>query len=271
MSTTSTSGVTLHGELGPDAERVLTPDALALVADLHRDVQPRARAAAARAPGASGRDRQGRHARTSWPRRGRSARATGRSPPHPDYLDRRVEITGPTDARWSSTRSTRARRASWPTSRTRTRRPAQHDRRARPTSPRRSRARSSYTEPTARSTSWTTRAATLLVRPRGWHLHDRHMQVDGEPVSGSLMDFGAVPLPQLAAAARARQTGRYLYLPEDGEPPRGAAVERRVRCTRRTRSACRAARSARRCSSRRSRRRSRWTRSSTSCASTPAG
>ena len=32
MSTTSTSGVTLHGELGPDAERVLTPDALALVA-----------------------------------------------------------------------------------------------------------------------------------------------------------------------------------------------------------------------------------------------
>ena len=36
MSTTSTSGVTLHGELGPDAERVLTPDALALVADLHR-------------------------------------------------------------------------------------------------------------------------------------------------------------------------------------------------------------------------------------------
>jgi malate synthase len=33
-------------------------------------------------------------------------------------------------------------------------------------------------------------AATLLVRPRGWHLPERHFQVDGEPVSGSLFDFG---------------------------------------------------------------------------------
>ena len=32
--------------------------------------------------------------------------------------------------------------------------------------------------------------ATLLVRPRGWHLPERHFQVDGEPVSGSLFDFG---------------------------------------------------------------------------------
>jgi malate synthase len=32
--------------------------------------------------------------------------------------------------------------------------------------------------------------ATLLVRPRGWHLPERHLQVDGEPVSGSLFDFG---------------------------------------------------------------------------------
>jgi malate synthase len=32
--------------------------------------------------------------------------------------------------------------------------------------------------------------ATLLVRPRGWHLPERHMLVDGAPVSGSLFDFG---------------------------------------------------------------------------------
>ncbi|MGH2882749.1 MAG: malate synthase A, partial [Solirubrobacteraceae bacterium] len=32
--------------------------------------------------------------------------------------------------------------------------------------------------------------ATLLVRPRGWHLPERHLLVDGEPVSGSLFDFG---------------------------------------------------------------------------------
>ncbi len=32
--------------------------------------------------------------------------------------------------------------------------------------------------------------ATLLVRPRGWHLEEAHITVDGEPVSGSLVDFG---------------------------------------------------------------------------------
>src|SRR5213594_1873403 len=32
--------------------------------------------------------------------------------------------------------------------------------------------------------------ATLLVRPRGWHLHEKHVLVDGEPVSASLFDFG---------------------------------------------------------------------------------
>src|SRR5207247_1198568 len=32
--------------------------------------------------------------------------------------------------------------------------------------------------------------ATLLVRPRGWHLHEKHVLVDGEPISASLFDFG---------------------------------------------------------------------------------
>ena len=32
--------------------------------------------------------------------------------------------------------------------------------------------------------------ATLLVRPRGWHLPENHVLVDGEPISGALFDFG---------------------------------------------------------------------------------
>ena len=47
-------------------------------------------------------------------------------------------------------------------------------------------------------------AATLLIRPRGWHLAERHYEVDGEPVSASLFDFG------LAYASGAR----YFYLPK---------------------------------------------------------
>ncbi|TMD96443.1 MAG: malate synthase A, partial [Chloroflexi bacterium] len=34
------------------------------------------------------------------------------------------------------------------------------------------------------------KVATLLVRPRGWHLEETHVEVDGKPVSGSLFDFG---------------------------------------------------------------------------------
>ena len=105
MSATSIDGVTLHGELGPDAERVLTPDALALRGRPAPHVQPRARAAPARA-GWSVRTRSPRAARsTSWRRRRTSARATGRSPSRtrPTWTGgwrSRVRRR----ARWSSTR-----------------------------------------------------------------------------------------------------------------------------------------------------------------------
>jgi malate synthase len=55
--------------------------------------------------------------------------------------------------------------------------------------------------------------ATLVVRPRGWHLPERHLLVDGEPVSGSLFDFG---LYMFHSAQRAldRGSGPYFYLPK---------------------------------------------------------
>jgi malate synthase len=55
--------------------------------------------------------------------------------------------------------------------------------------------------------------ATLLVRPRGWHLPERHLDFDGEPGSGSLVDFGLFAFhgaPRLAAQG----LGAYLYLPK---------------------------------------------------------
>src|SRR5450759_2944089 len=55
--------------------------------------------------------------------------------------------------------------------------------------------------------------ATLLVRPRGWHLAEKHVTVDGEPVSGSLFDFGLYFFHN-AKAALARGTGPYFYLPK---------------------------------------------------------
>jgi malate synthase len=55
--------------------------------------------------------------------------------------------------------------------------------------------------------------ATLLVRPRGWHLPERHLLVDGDPVSGSLFDFGMYVF-HCAPLLLARGAGPYFYLPK---------------------------------------------------------
>jgi malate synthase len=55
--------------------------------------------------------------------------------------------------------------------------------------------------------------ATLIVRPRGWHLRERHVLVDGEPVSASLFDFGLTAFHN-AQALLDRGSGPYFYLPK---------------------------------------------------------
>jgi malate synthase len=55
--------------------------------------------------------------------------------------------------------------------------------------------------------------ATLVVRPRGWHLTEQNFEVDGEPISASLFDFGLYFLHN-AEALIARQSGPYFYLPK---------------------------------------------------------
>ena len=55
--------------------------------------------------------------------------------------------------------------------------------------------------------------ATLIVRPRGWHLEEAHLLVDGRPVSASLFDFGLYFFHN-AAELRARGSGPYFYLPK---------------------------------------------------------
>jgi malate synthase len=55
--------------------------------------------------------------------------------------------------------------------------------------------------------------ATLVIRPRGWHLVERHHEVDGDPVSGSLFDFGLTVFSN-AREQLDRGTGPYFYLPK---------------------------------------------------------
>lgn len=57
------------------------------------------------------------------------------------------------------------------------------------------------------------KTATLMVRPRGWHLDERHVQVDGQPMSGSLFDFGLYFFHNAKTLIN-KGAGPYFYLPK---------------------------------------------------------
>jgi malate synthase len=70
------------------------------------------------------------------------------------------------------------------------------------------------------------KTAVLIVRPRGWHLDEAHVEIDGAPMSGSLFDFGLFAFHN-AQELLARGTGPYFYLPKM-ESHREAALWRDV-------------------------------------------
>jgi malate synthase len=70
-----------------------------------------------------------------------------------------------------------------------------------------------FTAPNGKSYKLADKTATLMVRPRGWHLDERHVLVDGKPVSGGIFDFGLFFFHN-AAELMKRKTGPYFYLPK---------------------------------------------------------
>lgn len=70
-----------------------------------------------------------------------------------------------------------------------------------------------FTSPEGKKYSLNKETAVLLVRPRGWHLVEKHVLVDGQPISASLFDFGLY-FYHNAQALLAKGTGPYFYLPK---------------------------------------------------------
>jgi len=70
-----------------------------------------------------------------------------------------------------------------------------------------------YTSPEGKRYALEPKTATLFVRPRGWHLVEKHLVVDGQPMSASLFDFG-LTFFHTAAALVASGSGPYFYLPK---------------------------------------------------------
>jgi len=207
------SGIEVLGEPIPGTERVLTPEALEFVAGLHRRFDLHRRALLGRRM-----DRQAeldggvRPAflestadvrEASWMVAGAPA----------DLLDRRVEITGPVERKMMINALNSGARVfmadiedalspGWTNviegqvnlqdavRRTLT-----------------------FSSPDGRQYTLNDKTATLLVRPRGWHLAERHVLVDGEPISASLFDFGLYFFHN-AAELVARGSAPYFYLPK---------------------------------------------------------
>ncbi|HVL47484.1 MAG TPA: malate synthase A [Candidatus Thermoplasmatota archaeon] len=202
--------------LGPPVERageVLTPEALAFVGRLNRRFDPPRRALLAR--------RQERQA--AFDRGERPGFLPGTrhvregewkvGPVPSDLEDRRVEITGPVDRKMMINALNSGANVFM----------ADFEDALSPTWPNvvegqvnlRDFARGALAlaTPEGRSYRLAGKTATLVVRPRGWHLVDRHVLVDGEPVAASLLDFG-LHVFHNARALVERGSGPYFYLPK---------------------------------------------------------
>jgi malate synthase len=206
-------GIRVRGEVEGRFAEVLTPEALAFVARLHREFNPVRKALLeARAERQARLDAgerpdflpETRHIRESeW-----------KVAPVPwDLQDRRVEITGPVERKMIINALNSGARvfmadfedANSPTwenviggqvnlidavNRT-----------------------ISYESPDGRIYRLKDQIATLMVRPRGWHMTDRHIEVDGEPISASILDFGLY-LFHNGQKLIDQGSGPYFYLPK---------------------------------------------------------
>ena len=204
--------VEVHGPVEGRHAEVLTGDALAFVAHLHERFDERRQELLARRG-----ERVARWNAGALPGFLDETRAVREddwqvTPPPPDLRDRRVEITGPVDRKMVINALNSGARGFM----------ADFEDSLSPTWSNVVQGHVNLTdaiegsiehEENGKSYSLGEERATLLVRPRGWHLTDRHVTVGGRPVSASLMDFG-LHLFHNGQRLLDRGSGPYFYLPK---------------------------------------------------------
>ena len=199
----------------PGADTILTPDALDFVAALHREFGGRRREALARR--AERRRALAAHppgAPLEFPAETSGIRESAWqvAPSPADLTDRRVEITGPVDRKMminALNSGARVFMADLEDACSPTWGNAVDGQRNLMDAVRGTLAM----DVAGKAYRLHDRTATLVVRPRGWHLEERHLLVDGAPASASLVDFGLY-LFHNARALLERGSGPYLYLPK---------------------------------------------------------
>jgi malate synthase len=209
----TTTRVEVHGEAGRAGERVLTDEALAFVTELQREFNPvRLDLLAARA---ERQQRIGAGERPDFLAETRAVRQDSSwrvAPPPRDLLDRRVEITGPVDRKTVINGLNSGAQMFM----------ADFEDANAPTWRNCVEGQANLLDAVERTISLDTGekqyrlqddVATLFVRPRGWHLDEKHLVVDGAPVSASLFDFGLY-LFHCAERLLDAESGPYFYLPK---------------------------------------------------------
>ncbi len=203
----------IAGDLSPAHAAILTPDARALLADLHRRFEPRRQALLARREALQARFDAGELPDFRADTRDiRESEWTVASIPAA-LRDRRVEITGPVDRKMvinALNSGANVFMADFEDSTT-------------PTWSNLLDGQANlrdavdgsieYRSADGREYRLADRTAVLMVRPRGWHLPEKHVRVDGEPVSGALFDFALFAFHNAHALA-GRDLGPYFYLPK---------------------------------------------------------
>jgi malate synthase len=214
------AGVEIIGPAVDRGDEVLTPAALAFVADLHRRFGARRSELLDRR-----KERRAEIARTGrldfLPGTAAVRAAEWQVAPAPRALnDRRVEITGPTDRKMTINALNSGAKV-WL---------ADFEDATAPSWRNLIEGQLNLTAALSRTIDFSTpegreyklkpdaELATIVVRPRGWHLDERHLLVDGEPVAGAFVDFGLYFFRNAAALiARGEQdpnSGPYFYLPK---------------------------------------------------------
>jgi malate synthase len=204
-------GVHISAPLPPEYQRILSDDAMAFIAGLHREFDGRRRELlegratrlasinAGEIPDFLAATQDVRH--SEW-----------RVPPVPDDLqDRRVEITGPTERKMminALNSGAKIFMADFEDSNS----PTWHNMVSGHINLGDAIDRSiEFKNPDGKEYRLNDEIATLLVRPRGWHLDEKHVRIDGRLVSGSLFDFGLYVFHN-ARNLLERGSGPYFYL-----------------------------------------------------------
>jgi malate synthase len=211
-SITVPAGMDITGDIAPGYERVLTPEALALVAKLSREFEPRrqqllaARAERARRLDAGERPdflQETAHIRAGdW-----------KIAPIPAALEcRRVEITGPVE-RKMVINALNSGADSYMTDFEDSNTPNWRNQIEGQINMMDAVRKTIALEQNGKSYKLNEKTATLVVRPRGWHLDEKHVLVDGKRVSGGVFDF-ALFMFHNAREQLARGAGPYFYLPK---------------------------------------------------------